>query len=491
MNILQAIDDPNLFAPWFRDSSTWSAWRAFLAALFALPMSDADLKVFTEYTARVTPPAVPFSEAYLVCGRRAGKSAILALVAVYLATFKNYAPYLAPGERGTIAIIAADRKQARVIFRYLASLLRDIPMLAQLIERETAESFDLANRVTIEVSTASYRTARGYTFIAILADELAFWRSDDSANPDTEVLAAVRPGMGTIPGAMLLCASSPYARRGALWEGFRRYHGDDKAKVLVWQAPTRAMNPTMSQRMIDEAMEREPAAAAAEYLAEFRTDVESYISLEAVRACVTIGVRERSPQRQWRYVAFVDPSGGSADSMTLAIAHKEGSTAILDVIREATVPFSPEAIVEEFTDTLRKYRITRVIGDRYGGEWPREQFRRHGANYEPSERTKSQLYVDLLPLVNSRAVDLLDNDKAVFQLVGLERRTGRGGKDSIDHGPGGHDDVANAVAGALALASVLTGTQQDWRRRRLPLPTPPISVPRHAYERGTAWMARR
>jgi hypothetical protein len=117
--------------------------------------------------------------------------------------------------------------------------LRDIPMLAQLIERETAESFDLTNRVTIEVSTASYRTARGYTFIAILADELAFWRSDDSANPDTEVLAAVRPGMSTIPGAILLCASSPYARRGALWEAYRRYHGDDNARVLVWQAPTK------------------------------------------------------------------------------------------------------------------------------------------------------------------------------------------------------------------------------------------------------------
>ena len=230
-------------------------------------------------------------------------------------------------------------------------------------------------------------------------------------------------------------------------------------------------------------------------IAEFRTDVESFLSLEALRACVNAGVRERPPQRQWRYVAFVDPSGGSADSMTLAVAHKEGNTCILDVIRQATVPFSPEAVVEEFADTLRRYRITRLIGDRYGGEWPREQFRRHGVNYEPSERTKSQLYVDLLPLVNSRAVDLLDHDKTVLQLVGLERRTGRGGKDSIDHGPGGHDDVANAVAGALSLASALTGTHRDFKRQRLPPPSVPILVPRKArhdpLNPGTAWMARR
>ena len=38
------------------------------------------------------------------------------------------------------------------------------------------------------------------------------------------------------------------------------------------------------------------------------------------------------------------------------------------------------------------------------------------------------------------------------QLCGLERRTARGGRDSIDHAPGGHDDLANAVAGAAALA---------------------------------------
>ena len=36
-----------------------------------------------------------------------------------------------------------------------------------------------------------------------------------------------------------------------------------------------------------------------------------------------------------------------------------------------------------------------------------------------------------------------------MQLCSLERRTARGGKDSIDHSPGMHDDIANAVAGAL------------------------------------------
>ena len=65
---------------------------------------------------------------------------------------------------------------------------------------------------------------------------------------------------------------------------------------------------------------------------------------------------------------------------------------------------------------------------------------------------KSDLYRDMLPLLNSGKVELLDHPRLISQLCGLERRTARGGRDSIDHAPGQHDDLANAVAGAAILA---------------------------------------
>jgi hypothetical protein len=73
-----------------------------------------------------------------------------------------------------------------------------------------------------------------------------------------------------------------------------------------------------------------------------------------------------------------------------------------------------------------------VRGDRYAGEWPRERFRVHGLTYEPSEQNKSELYLALLPLLNSGRAELLDDKRLVAQLCGLERRTARGGRDSID-----------------------------------------------------------
>ena len=105
---------------------------------------------------------------------------------MFLATFRNYQQYLAPGERGTILVIARDRRQARTIFRYLRALLINVPMLARQIERETSDTFDLRGSITIEIHTASFRSTRGYTVVAALLDEIAFWPTDDAAEPDAE-----------------------------------------------------------------------------------------------------------------------------------------------------------------------------------------------------------------------------------------------------------------------------------------------------------------
>ncbi|XLS18164.1 hypothetical protein ACKN7S_14315 [Bradyrhizobium sp. RDM4] len=382
-------------------------------------------------------------------------------------------------------VIATDRKQARTIFRYIRALLTQVPMLSKLIEREDRETIDLSNSVTIEVGTASFKSVRGYTIVAALCDEIAFWPTDDSAQPDYEILDALRPGMATIPNAMLLCASSPYARRGALWDAHRRHFGKDGDPTLVWQAPTRTMNPSVPQRVIDEATERDPASAAAEYGAQFRSDVESFVNREAVEACVSVGIQERSPISGVTYSAFVDPSGGSADSMTLAIGHWQDDVVVIDAVRERRPPFNPEDVVREFAAILKSYRISTVTGDRYAGEWPRERFREQGIAYELATEPKSDLYREFLPAINSRMVDFLEDARLFAQIIGLERRTARGGKDSIDHAPGAHDDLANSVAGVVAsLASSGHGYDSSMEWVSGPEPGQGRSLWEHPYFNG-------
>lgn len=448
--ILDAVDHPDVFAAHFR-GDTWRAWRVFLAALFGLPMDDDALAIYRRHTERTTAPHTAFKEAALVVGRRGGKSRVLALVATFLATFRDYAPYLAAGEVATVAVIAADRKQARSIFRFTIGLLAAVPALSTMIEDDTAETITLSNRVVIEIHTASFRVTRGYTFAAVLADETAFWRDDSSANPDAEIFRALRPGLASIPGAILLNASSPYRKAGVLYTTFKRHFGRDDARVLVWRGTTAEMNPGLDPEIIAEAYEDDPASAAAEYGAEFRDDLADFVSREIVDACTVARRVEMLPAAGTRYVAFCDPSGGSADSMTLAIAHAVGEVRVLDAVREVRPPFSPEAVVQEFAALLKSFGIRSVVGDRYAGEWPRERFRVAGIKYELSELPKGGLYIETLPLLHSGKVELLDVPRLASQLCGLERRTSRGGRDSIDHAPGGHDDLANAAAGALLL----------------------------------------
>lgn len=190
--------------------------------------------------------------------------------------------------------------------------------------------------------------------------------------------------------------------------------------------------------------------ASAEFGAQFRSDIVAFITREAVEAVVATGMRELPPGGEIQYQAFVDPSGGSADSMTIAVAHMEANgIAVLDAVREVRPPFSPDAVAQEFAALLKSYGISRVVGDAYGGEWPRERFAAYGIAYELSKKFKSVIYGEFLPALNGQRVRLLDLPRLIGQLCTLERRTARGGRDSIDHQPGAHDDVANAACGVL------------------------------------------
>jgi hypothetical protein len=453
LTILDAVQDEHLFKPFFKNPQSWATWFAILAAIFALPMNAEQQRLYETVSGRTEIPTDVAKEVWLVLGRRGGKSRILALIAVWLACFHDHSSSLSPGELGVVQVLAADRRQAKVILRYIKAFLTKVPMLSRLIESETQESISLSNNIVVEVTTASFRSVRGRTVVAALADEIGFWQDENSASPDVEILSAIRPSMSTIPSSMLLCASSPYARRGALYNAHASHYGKNSDPVLVFQAATKTVNPLIDQSIIDDAYAADPVSASAEYGAEFRSDLEAFVSLDTIMACVSPGVIERPPEGETKYAAFLDPAGGSGkDSFTLAIAHKDTASdlIVLDCLKEVRPPFSPAVIVEQYSELLKRYGITLAIGDKYAGEWVREPFRLAGITYEPSARPKSDLYRDALPLINGKRVDLLENNRCVQQFVGLERRTARSGRDSIDHAPGAHDDLCNVVAGVIA-----------------------------------------
>jgi hypothetical protein len=193
-SIIDTLDDPALFQPWFPGPS-WNAWRVILKAAFCIPLDQEELVTFRELAGDRPPPERQVRELWVIAGRRAGKDSIASVIAAHIATFFGHADRLRPGERALVLNLATDRDQAKICLNYVRSFFTDIPMLSALIQRETSGGFELANSVDIAIATNNFRAVRGRAVLAAILDEVAFYQSDTSTSPDTETYRALTPGL--------------------------------------------------------------------------------------------------------------------------------------------------------------------------------------------------------------------------------------------------------------------------------------------------------
>ena len=458
-NIAEAMADPKTFGPWFEGDS-WNGWRAVLKAAFALPMTDEEIAFFHEVAER-EPPRKKVSELWIIAGRGAGKDSIAsAIVAHVAALFARPEPVsvlaraksiLRRGERARVMALAADREQAKIVLNLTRQFFSDVPALKRMVTRETASGFELSNNVDIAINTNSYRSTRGFSILAAIFDEVAFWRDDTSSTPDEETYNSILPGLARVPGSMLIGISTPWRKSGLLYRKFAEHYGKDSDDVLVIRASSMTMNPTLPMAQVQRAIAENPAKARAEWYAEFRNDLDGYVADEVIEACTIQGRYELPHVRGQHYIGFVDSSGGSSDSMTLGLAHRRGidDKLVLDLLREVKAPFSPEVVVEQFVAILKSYGVREVIGDNYASQWVQERFRKAGIKYKVSSLTKSELFMHLLHMLNAREVELLDIPRLRSQFATLSVVPKQSGREAVEKMKGSHDDLANAAAGAL------------------------------------------
>jgi hypothetical protein len=453
------ITDPKLLGPYF-SGPTWATWQAILKAAYAEVLDDGELALFRNVAGERDPPRRRVRELVVIAGRRSGKDSVASGIAT-AAAIMNYGPYLRPGERASVLCLAVDRAQARIVHRYIAGYFREIPLLKPLLRREDDDGLELTNNVEIIIATNSFRAVRGRTIACAIFDEAAFWRDENFANPDFEVYNAVMPSLVTLPEAILVIITTAYRRSGLAYAKYAASFGQDDDDVLVVYGPSTAFNPLLPQSVIDAALVRDPDAGAAEWLSQFRSDISDFIDRELIESAIDRGITVRPPQTGFYYQAFCDPSGGRGDAFTAAVAHEEENRVVLDAVYERRAPFDPSSVVADVARLLRSYNLNEITGDRYSAGWVVDAFGKELINYIQSERDKSELYLDALPLLTTGRARLLDNERLLHQLVGLERRTARGGRDRVDHAPGAADDIANSVAGALVLA---TTELTSWHR---------------------------
>jgi hypothetical protein len=460
-NIVNAMENPALFQRWY-DGASWAGWKAILRAAYDLPMSGQDREFFQAVADR-EPPTQRVKELWIAAGRRSGKDSIASLCAAFAASTFNQSHLLRPGERALILCIATDRSQAAICLNYTRSLFTSTPMLRDLVTRETAVGFELSNGVDIVIATASYRAIRGRAIALCILDEVAFYQSESSASPDLEIYRALLPGLASLPGSMLIAISSPYKKGGLLFSKFKQHYGQANDGILFIRSDTRTLNPLIEQSVIDEALAADPAAAKAEWLGLFRDDVGNWVSADVIEAAVDEGIVVRAPllkgntayPRGIAYHGACDPAGGSGqDSFTASAAHADANgNVVQDNLLEIRPPYSPTAAVDQAAAMFKSYGLNSCTGDAYSALWCVEAFAKVGITYKHSERNRSEIYLDCLPLFTSGRARILDNKRLINQFQSLERKTSSVGRDRVNHPVGQHDDCANATALAMVLAA--------------------------------------
>ena len=512
--IIHVIENPNLLRPLLVESDepldSWFPWMVVLKLVYGIRLNDDEknekelirtnafdfddhsgwVGTELEFAKLITGGAITdkqehegrgYRRVYIIVGRRGGKSKIISVINAYQASFRDYRKYITRGEKIRVVTIAPSMDQGEIILDYCSAAYELACLEGQLASRGNradgkiavnqkinikANLFDV--KVMLQVLAANYKNIRGRTIASAILEELAFWQQEtDYKNPDYKILSALTPALASLKDmGKLFGISSAYTETGVLYDRYSKHFGVVGSKTLVVKAPTWVMNPSIDREFLEEEREEDPESFKAEYGSEFRNDIEGYQSARQVRAMTDPGVTVREYSSDFAYTAFVDPSGGSKDEMTLGISHEHNGIRIEDVNLAVSPPFSPQDdAVPLFAKTMKKYRVSSCYGDSYAGKIFKAEFKKHGIRYLPPTMTdyekvdgkkkkvvtrfsRSDIYMEILPMLNAQQVRLLDIEKKNSQIWNLERRPVRG-KDVVDHPRGKHDDRANSTLGSL------------------------------------------
>jgi hypothetical protein len=455
ITLAASMRDVRLLGGPFQADSFWP-WMTVAKLISGEQLTEPrEIELFKRCTGRTKLPTGPVNNLTLLCGRRAGKDRFLSAVSIWRAALcGDWSKHLSAGEQGTVILIGSDRKQARILRRYCKALIA-VPMIKAEVHRYTDEVLEFKNSAALEVCTNDAGTIRGRSVLALLGTEAAFWNVDpDADNSDEEVVAAASAGAAMVPdGGLTILSSSVHRKRGLMYKTWQTLHGNDDSEEIVWLAPSRVMNPALPQRVIDKAKLKDPQRAAAEFESVWRSDISDFVPADIIAAATDRGVLERAPMAGVAYFGFADAAGGSGkDSFALAIGHREpGNIVVIDCLRERQPRFVPKDVVKEYSDLLKRYRISKIKSDRFANQWAADEWARNQIICEPSELSKSEIYLGALPVLMSAQARLLDNEKLRDQLTGLERRVYASGREAVDDSgaQSAHDDLANVCCGVL------------------------------------------
>jgi hypothetical protein len=422
---------------------------AILKSFYGLLLDDIELDIFKRGTGRELYIPTEHSELTLIAGRQSGKTSVVAASIGLFEAFQDHD--VPPGQRAYVLIIAPVLEQASTAFRFISRYILNSPILSQSVLKLKQNEIELKNGVVIACRACSYSSVRGVPVICTILDELAFWRhKDNSANPESEVIAAIRPAMATLSNTKLIKISTPFRKEGTLWSEFQ-YRG--QLPYYVWQVTSEEMNPTISKSFLDKARAADEDTFRREHLAEFVDSNCEWIASELLEHCIMHGRRELPRVFHGTYAAAIDPAFQSND-FGFAILHRSdrGDVSVACALRwtgTKAIHLDFAMVCEQIRMKLDQYGINSLVGDQYCFAMLKQHFSRLNIFYRElsfGTGTRGSLFGNLRQLIIQRKIAIIDDPELLHQLRSLEEIRTANGNIDIRPARSSKDDVAIAVA---------------------------------------------
>lgn len=487
----EAITARELFA---KAWSTFSpAQQAALKMFYGLPLSDDELGIWHAlhgggtfdplgYLLSVEDSGVPyvpgreFQDITLIIGRRAAKTYLSGFCHTYEALLGGHKQYLInPRQDPYFLWVAQDLATAKANLRqvslyYLESSVVGREQLGDPKQTVTADTIRLEGCGIITVGPPNIKL-RSQSIPVCAMDEVGFWAKEkESAAPDYEVEAAVRPAMIQFPNRKLIKTSTPWTKQGLLWTAhttgtYGRLLADEAKReasrsVLVCKGPSAVLNnPTLSREYLAQERAKDGDAFRREYLAEFADAVSGFLPVPLLHRAVSSGIRQRPPRAGVHYVATIDPAF-RRDAFALCIGHMEADGAFVqDYVSEwqgtSEAPISPAVALGAMGPILKAYRVTSATTDQYHVDSLQDLALQHGFVLEfqqINQQVKKQIWGEVIALLSQEDAQqqpllrLLDYAPQFQQLCSMERILTAGGGVRFSGKRSGRDDVAQALA---------------------------------------------
>ncbi len=357
-----------------------------------------------------------------------------------------------------VAVIAADRDQAKFITEHLDRFIRDNPELGKSFTTRDGEWTVPSRRSRIRIISSDVASSWGmggtHKRFRVIADELTAWPARGEG-----LWTSVISATGKVPDVQTIILSNAGFDSANSWQ----WRAREVARTASWGYLFSAAGVIASwiePSWVEQMRDLLPAPAFDRVIGNVWTSQSGdFVTREEYRRCVDPDwSRQLTAEAGRSYAAGLD-LGLTHDRTAFAVMHRDGTGSLrLDDLEvwsgTRAEPVSIAAIERAMVDASERFRPLSILADPWQLKASIERLRGEGCRIEEftfSATSVARLSTALYSAIKSGRLRVFEDAALEEEILGLRVVQSSGGW-RVDHRSGGFSDRAMALAMAIESA---------------------------------------